>query len=289
MNNLVLCAFDPANPRHVVQGENAPILVANLPGAIDRNGVPTADSAAVDAGVEIPGVTDGFAGEAPDVGAYERGAPYWRPGADWAPQTTQPELAFVPQPPVAEENMPAEGLLLWLDGKATSTLELAEGHLLRWRDRLRPETAAEAGSGFVPLAEGGVRSAGEAALTVGTLRKESGPATVFLVARSDRVDPRPWQRLFVAWSGEGNDWVAPNFQQMRPGGQTPAAFPWRLFVLKPQEAVLDHITLAASAQQETQNFLGDLGEVLVFDHTLPFDREQAIADYLRRKWGIGGK
>ena len=32
-------------------------------------------SAAVDAGVELPGVTDGFTGRAPDLGAYEVGAP----------------------------------------------------------------------------------------------------------------------------------------------------------------------------------------------------------------------
>lgn len=33
------------------------------------------DSSAVDAGLVIPNVTDGFAGEAPDLGAYEAGAP----------------------------------------------------------------------------------------------------------------------------------------------------------------------------------------------------------------------
>ncbi len=34
-----------------------------------------AGSAAVDAGVELPGLTDGFTGDAPDLGAYERGKP----------------------------------------------------------------------------------------------------------------------------------------------------------------------------------------------------------------------
>ena len=32
-------------------------------------------SAAVDAGVVIPNITDGFTGKAPDLGAYELGAP----------------------------------------------------------------------------------------------------------------------------------------------------------------------------------------------------------------------
>ena len=34
-----------------------------------------AGSRAVDAGVVLPGITDGFAGKAPDLGAYELGAP----------------------------------------------------------------------------------------------------------------------------------------------------------------------------------------------------------------------
>jgi hypothetical protein len=32
-------------------------------------------SAAIDAGVELPNVTDGFRGSAPDLGAYEFGTP----------------------------------------------------------------------------------------------------------------------------------------------------------------------------------------------------------------------
>lgn len=32
-------------------------------------------SAAVDAGIDLPGITDGFKGRAPDLGAYELGAP----------------------------------------------------------------------------------------------------------------------------------------------------------------------------------------------------------------------
>ena len=39
------------------------------------------DSPAVDGGVVIPGITDDFVGEAPDIGAYERGGEVWQPGA----------------------------------------------------------------------------------------------------------------------------------------------------------------------------------------------------------------
>jgi hypothetical protein len=38
------------------------------------------DSPCVDAGVVIEGISDGFTGKAPDLGAYERGREPWRPG-----------------------------------------------------------------------------------------------------------------------------------------------------------------------------------------------------------------
>lgn len=40
-------------------------------------------SPAVDAGVAIAGITDGFVGNAPDLGAYEYGAEPWAPGHTW--------------------------------------------------------------------------------------------------------------------------------------------------------------------------------------------------------------
>ncbi len=39
------------------------------------------DSPAVDAGVVIPGITDDYVGDAPDIGAYERGKPVWKAGS----------------------------------------------------------------------------------------------------------------------------------------------------------------------------------------------------------------
>ncbi|MHC4995846.1 MAG: right-handed parallel beta-helix repeat-containing protein [Planctomycetota bacterium] len=44
---------------------------------------PRPGSPLIDAGRVIEGVTDGFSGEAPDIGAYEFGAKPWKPGADW--------------------------------------------------------------------------------------------------------------------------------------------------------------------------------------------------------------
>jgi hypothetical protein len=104
VNNLLLARFDPNDPSQMVSGPKGPRLEANAAAAVDADGVPTADSKAVDAGVVIPGITDGYRGAAPDVGAYERGVTVWRPGADWDPcPTPRPDVAFVPLSAVTQE------------------------------------------------------------------------------------------------------------------------------------------------------------------------------------------
>ena len=50
-----------------------------------------AGSAAIDAGIVIPGVNDGFAGTAPDAGAFEFGQPAWQAGHDF---TSEPNPVF---------------------------------------------------------------------------------------------------------------------------------------------------------------------------------------------------
>ncbi|MCK5173082.1 MAG: hypothetical protein KAR47_06800, partial [Planctomycetes bacterium] len=45
---------------------------------------PGADSRLVDAGKIIPGITHGFKGKAPDIGAYEFTGAFWKAGANWA-------------------------------------------------------------------------------------------------------------------------------------------------------------------------------------------------------------
>jgi hypothetical protein len=42
---------------------------------------PVAGSAAIDSGAVIPGITDGYLGRAPDVGAYKYGGIWWKAGA----------------------------------------------------------------------------------------------------------------------------------------------------------------------------------------------------------------
>jgi hypothetical protein len=47
---------------------------------------PSSDSPLVDAGIVIGGITDGFHGAAPDIGAYESGIAPWKPGISWNPE-----------------------------------------------------------------------------------------------------------------------------------------------------------------------------------------------------------
>lgn len=291
VNNLLLAPFDPTDPYQVISGAKGATLEANGPGAVDADGMPTPGSKAIDAGVVVAGVTDGFQGAAPDLGAYERGGTLWRPGADWDPTPTpRPEIAFTPRAEVTEKTMPQDGLLLWLDASAENTLQQSGGALTRWLDRRINGRAAVGGAGFTATAGMGrtvVHCDGKARLDVGTLRKEKGPATVLLVARSASTATRPWQRLFVSWSGHGPDWVGPNFNIMRPNGANPKPFEPRMFLAEyVNEVVLDHVRLAGSTQGAPQSFLGDLAEVLVFDRRLRFDELLAVGNYLRAKWSL---
>jgi hypothetical protein len=51
---------------------------------------PAPGSALIDGGAIIPGITDDFQGNTPDIGAYEDGGPYWCAGADWWPEGQAP-------------------------------------------------------------------------------------------------------------------------------------------------------------------------------------------------------
>jgi hypothetical protein len=68
-----------------LSGPNAPLFLNNGP-YVPENFVPgtyqlATGSGAIDQGLAIPGITDGYAGKAPDVGAYEYGTVPWSAGA----------------------------------------------------------------------------------------------------------------------------------------------------------------------------------------------------------------
>jgi len=51
--------------------------------SVDADGWPTPGSGAIDAGVVIPGIIDGYVGAAPDIGCFEVGTEGWQAGANW--------------------------------------------------------------------------------------------------------------------------------------------------------------------------------------------------------------
>lgn len=77
-------------------------------------------SGAIDYGIEIEGITDGYLGEAPDAGAYEYGKANWRAGADWDINDT----CFIDEPEYVSSSLEPINL---------SAMENSDGHvILNW-------------------------------------------------------------------------------------------------------------------------------------------------------------
>ena len=76
---------------------------------------PKAESSLIDAGTHIPGYTDGFKGNAPDIGAYEYGDDnYWIPGY-------QTKKAKAPIPRNGADNAKLDTDLIWLEGRNSTS------------------------------------------------------------------------------------------------------------------------------------------------------------------------
>ncbi|MBM3475067.1 MAG: hypothetical protein FJX75_17535 [Armatimonadetes bacterium] len=300
INNLVNEAMDPKSPSQFVQGELGPELSHNASGAVDADGSPTAGSAAIDAGVEIPGVTDGYIGKAPDLGAYEFGGPPWTAGADWrdpdAPPPPARNLAYAPHPPITEKSMIEEGLALWLDAADRASLDVApDGVVTAWRDK------SPAGRVALPALPNGsvkwvpdgmnakptVRGTGTGSLRIADLKGTPSPVTVFVVSQALEAAGPDWQRIIACFTGVGQEWVLPNWIIMAPGNQKPTTWPPRLFTFQQRSgAALGTITVLGASAVQGQALGGDISEVLIFSRALRFDETEAVASYLRKKWSL---
>jgi len=300
VNNLVNEALHPGSAAQFVQGDLGPELHHNGPGAVDRDGYPTAGSAAVDAGVVVEGLTEGFLGEAPDLGAYEHGGERWVAGADWkdpdAPPAPPHDLAYAPRGPISEETMVAEGLAVWLDAADAATLEVGPGGAVTaWRDKSPGRHVARPGNatGSVKRVEAAlngkpvVRGDGTGNLRIGDLQSEPAALTVFVVSQALEAAGPPWQRVIAGFTGEGKEWELPSWMVLRPEGEKPASYPARLYTVQQRSgASLGRITVLGASASDGQCLAGDVAEVLVFTRTLRFDELEAVERYLKGKWGI---
>jgi hypothetical protein len=77
-------AYIDHNEFYNLSAQGTAAVVGNTPlslsGAFPSGYVPKAASPAIDAGVAIPGITSGYVGTAPDLGAFDRGAEAWSVG-----------------------------------------------------------------------------------------------------------------------------------------------------------------------------------------------------------------
>ena len=298
INNLVNEAMHPKNPSEFVQGELGPELSHNEAGAVDKDGYPTAGSAAIDAGIVIEGITDGFTGKAPDLGAYEFGGPHWLAGASWkdpdAPAAPTKNLAYAPAAPITEKTMIVDGLALWLDAADAKTLDVAaDGTVQAWRDKGPAKRVAlpVAQTGAVKWVENAlngrpvVRGNGRQSLRVADIKRGPRAVTVLVVAQALEAAGPSWQRIIANYSGVGQEWVLPNWMINVPGGEKPSTWAARTFMVQQRVgAALGTITVLGASATDGQYLGGDIAELLVFDRTLKFDELEAVQKYLNAKW-----
>lgn len=295
VNNLVTGKVDLKDPRSFAQGEYAPEVRNNGRAAIDDRAVPSADSAAVDAGIEVAGITDGFVGKAPDLGAYETGGEVWSAGATWAPpdmpKGERTSIAFTPMAPITPETMPKDGLVLWLDAADVGTIGRdGQGRVSRWRDKSGGHHDAVLSEASKPLlfVKDGMNGRPAVAGNGGSLKINLGmaqttPSTLFVVARSEA--PAQWQRLAAGWTGEDKDWVSPSWQLMIPMAEKPVPFKTQVFTGRNAEPMtLKNFTIFGTAMTPYHNFTGQIGEVLLFTRALRDDEQEAVENYLTNKW-----
>lgn len=300
INNLVNAAMHPKSPGEFVQGELGPELRHNSTGAIDKDGYPVKGSTAIDAGIDIAGITDGFHGKAPDLGAYEFGKPLWIAGADWndpdMPAVPPKNLAYAPTAPITGKTMIMNGLALWLDAADAATLDVAtNGSVRAWSDKGLDRRVAMplTQTGTVTLVECALngravlRGNGTQGLRVADIKSRPGGLTVLVVSQALEATGAAWQRLIGNFTGAGQEWVLPNWMIGVPGGEKPSTWPAQTFMLQQRAgASLGAITVMGASAINGQYLGGDIAEVLVFDRALRFDELEAVQKYLNAKWGL---
>jgi hypothetical protein len=132
-----------------------------------------------------------------------------------------------------------------------------------------------------------VRGNGTGSLRVDDLGAGPGAITVMVVSRAAAAGGPSWQRIIACYTGEGQEWVLPNWTIVRPGGAEPEAYGARLFTVQARaRAEAATITVLGASAIDGQYLAGDVAEVLIFDRALRFDEFAALEHYLKAKWGL---
>ncbi len=296
LNNLLTGTLKPNDTNSFAQGDLAPELSHNGKGAIDDRGMPLPNSAAIDAGIPVPGITDVFKGNAPDIGAYEAGAEPWGAGATWTPadmpKGERTSIAWAPLPKVTEKAMLTKGLVLWLDAADRNTIRTdAQKHVTRWLDKSGNHLdAVPADPALQPVvtdnAIAGKPAVGGGAFHLTQLAGDSSSVTLVVVAASPQPG-EPWQRLASAWNGTEKDWITPNWSLQILSAEKPTGFPPQVFFYRSKEPrTLANLTLGGTAMGKFHVFTGQLAEVLLYTRALNDEEQDALTTYLTGKWKL---
>lgn len=196
----------------------------------------------------------------------------------------------------APPGVPTSGLVLWLDAADASTMTLdAQNLVQQWRDKSGKSNHATVDNGAsqpqrMSNALNGqpvVRFNGVSGLLGKTIRNAKGPATVLIISRRlpEQAEVDPWQRLFSSRPVSAhNDNVLPNFAISLP--QTTAYAP-TVSVLEIYDVPIGPYAVGRNAIGNSENFRGDIAEVLVYDRFFSSLAErQQVFQYLANKWSV---
>ena len=191
---------------------------------------------------------------------------------------------------------PQDGLALWLDAADAATLQLgANGRIAVWRDRSPAgnDAVAQDGRGPLPVAaalngQTVLRMSGEGGLTTSKpLAEDAGGLTAFVVYQrgADQASERIWQRLLSSWDpATENDTKRPSYLLGAPRTGEPLE---PALAMDLQASIYRGVFAIGMSGKSGNQFLGDIGEVLVYDHAfLAHDQIHSVKNYLLPKWGI---
>jgi hypothetical protein len=205
-------------------------------------------------------------------------------------------LAVAAAAAAAAPDVPSrDGLRLWLDASDAASIAAGpDGPVKAWADK-SPDghpVRVEGEPKLIPDAMNGlpvIRLDGHAAFTVGDVRSEPGPVTVFVVSRrpQELASDDRWQRIFSSWDGsETPDHQGQNFAVLAGDGGSGDAYGPSVSYTPISGAVIRNLTVGRTAMGNWQGFRGDLAEVLVYDRGfLSEDAIQIVLQYLSEKWG----